>query len=370
MSNQLITNIVNTILKNIYNKIGLFNKKYLYPIVNRIKTEDDVYVDKTQYMLIKSIYSSVEYIIGNSKQHMDKEEFNKFNVLENSFDAINDYFMDHPEYIVDETDTDTKQLEEFDYSMRLIKEFFIKYLLKPNTIYQHFTDDRINDYFKSEKPLVRFYNRCSLYDGGCIFSTSRFSGKRWFWFMNPFNDLWYIANDIDFKNVIKTKHKPSESRGIVYIKDEEYNRTFIFHDDFDPSDYENWVNGNVVFYDNFLYYKDNDSNKYYISSSDNIRFHRCVLESTKEPINVNSIGDEFYVNGIAYITITDYRANHYASTAETPGLFRRIPYIPKSYNYDKMTVFYNNYDKKPMNNNQPNNNKSTRVNKFAPYIPN
>ena len=108
-------------------------------------------------------------------------------------------------------------------------------------------------------------------------------------FYNPLNNFYYFSNYEDFVNYFKTKFEIKNVQNDIMIFDYETNKTFISCDYDFTEDEDEWINGKINEIGPFLYYKDNDTEKYYIDSITNQGFNVCIDYDTNEYINIDEI---------------------------------------------------------------------------------
>ena len=148
-------------------------------------------------------------------------------------------------------------------------------------------------------------------------------------FYNPLNNIYYCSNHEDFTNYFKTKFEIKNVQNDIMIFDYETNKTFITCDYDFTENKDEWINGKINEIGPFLYYKDNDTEKYYIDSITNEGFNICIDYDTNEYINIDDILKIYkYKNN--FMILIKYNNELYMSEQDFPNYFYKIEKEPKN----------------------------------------
>ncbi len=143
--------------------------------------------------------------------------------------------------------------------------------------------------------------------------------------------MYYCSNHESFTDYFKTKFEIKNVQNDIMIFDYETNKTFISCDYDFTEDEDKWINGKINEIGPFLYYKDNDTEKYYIDSIMNEGFNVCIDYDTNKYISIDEIIKTYeYKNN--FMILIKYNNELYMSEQDFPNYFYKIEKEPKNDN--------------------------------------
>lgn len=151
-------------------------------------------------------------------------------------------------------------------------------------------------------------------------------GINWFIKKDTTINKWFASKDCNFDKSIEMLEEPEFINGYLLYTDPFTNKSIITNEFIDIDDYDNWYNGVIIAKETFYYYRDNDTNLYYITKPDKIEFipWRQANEDTKLDIDFVNDDDKLIIGN--YLCIRHYD-DWYISTHD-PVSFYYIPSKP------------------------------------------